>query len=1074
MKAGVQIILFSWILLIFSSHAYAQSALEVFGKNRIQYKNFEWKYISTINFEVYYYQEGNEMAYFAARHAEADFDRIADLLGYTPYSKTKIFIYNSTTDLQQSNVGLNNDAPLVGGQTNFVKSRIEIAYPGSAVAFRKELSLGIAQMYITEMMFGGSLKDMVQSSYLLSLPEWFVPGAAAYVAEGWGAEMDDYMRDIIVHKRNLRPTVLTGDEARLTGQSIWNYIAERYGKSNISNILNLTRIIRNEESSIVSTLGVYPYSNFLRDWQNFYTSINAPVINNATMPVESVRMRKNATNRFIYNEVKLSPDGKQVAYSETYRGKFRVYIRNTSTGKRKGVMSGGYRVIDQKFDQTIPLLGWRNNTQLVVIHTKEGEYAVSVYDVTKNFLSRMVNRKRLNSVVQVNNFDVSEDGKQLVMSAVKNGRNDIFLYEIGRGAISQITDDVYDDLYPQFMSSPKDIIFSSNRLTDSLKTGKQMEQNLEQTFRLYTYQPGQSTQRVTPLTETPGNSTYPIVDNDKIYFLNDMTGVTQLYRYDATSRQVQQISTFRQNLRAYDLKDNSLAYVILDKRKAFAGYSRNFTFSTPTTFIQTKRSELVLDKINPAKTLGLGTQEAQPAQGQEPAVVQNKKQLVLEPGEVDTDNYEFDNDSKKQSGTENTSTQSIIATVNEGKGKKQNVQIKGPFGYQSLFSIDNAITSLVVDPIRGLGLTFDVTMNEMLEDHVIKGGAVGFFDLASSNFYGEYRYLKKRLDVGVRYDKKTYFCDMPELEFTQRYTSHRIQLPISYPLTVSSRITVAPTLMYTRYVQAQIITGTVPPIAATGYGGFRAEYVFDNTTINGLNMIRGTRIRFRYDVYNGIMDKDSIVNTSAKNFTNLNIDFRHYQKVHRDIILAVRLAYGKFAGRAPKQYMLGGMDNWAFNNRETRTQNDPLEIKSGKDNRDILFNEFVTNMRGFAFNKLSGNSFLLLNTELRLPLIKYFYRGPITSNFFKNLQFVGFTDIGTAWSGASPFSRKNSLNTLVIRNGPFLVSVTNFKNPFLVGYGAGARTLLFGYYLKFDVAWGMEDFVVSEKPQYYFTLGYDF
>ena len=42
------------------------------------------------------------------------------------------------------------------------------------------------------MLFGGSLKDMFQSTYLLNLPSWFVLGISEYIAKGWNDEMDDY------------------------------------------------------------------------------------------------------------------------------------------------------------------------------------------------------------------------------------------------------------------------------------------------------------------------------------------------------------------------------------------------------------------------------------------------------------------------------------------------------------------------------------------------------------------------------------------------------------------------------------------------------------------------------------------------------------------------------------------------------------------------------------------------------------------------------------------------------------------------------------------------------------------
>jgi hypothetical protein len=117
----------------------------------------------------------------------------------------------------------------------------------------------------------------------------------------------------------------------------------------------------------------------------------------------------------------------------------------------------------------------------------------------------------------------------------------------------------------------------------------------------------------------------------------------------------------------------------------------------------------------------------------------------------------------------------------------------------------------------------------------------------------------------------------------------------------------------------------------------------------------------------------------------------------------------------------------------------------------------------------------LFNTELRIPIVQYFARKPIYSGFFRNLQLTGFADAGTAYSGTNPFGTDNSSNTQpVFPPGNFFsATVVNFRNPFLVGYGVGARTTLLGFYGKADVAWGQENFV-TKGPKFYFTLGYDF
>jgi outer membrane protein assembly factor BamA len=68
---------------------------------------------------------------------------------------------------------------------------------------------------------------------------------------------------------------------------------------------------------------------------------------------------------------------------------------------------------------------------------------------------------------------------------------------------------------------------------------------------------------------------------------------------------------------------------------------------------------------------------------------------------------------------------------------------------------------------------------------------------------------------------------------------------------------------------------------------------------------------------------------------------------------------------------------------------------------------------------------------------------------------------------------ENSLNTEIIQAGNFRARINNFGSAWLASYGTGIRTVLLGYYLKFDVAWPIEDYEIG-SPKFYLTLGYDF
>lgn len=360
------------LILIFYKGAEAQQAREVFGQNRIQYKGFEWNYLSSENFDVHFYGARRKVAEEALQYLESEFDRITDLLGFYPYQKTKVFLYNSITDLQQSNIGLNHTRFSAGGETEFVKPYVEIAHPGNLEEFKEELIFKMSDLMVNEMMFGGSLKDMFQNSVLLNLPEWFIEGTSYYVAHGWNEEMDDYTRQLVQSRKVNKALRFTGKEAALVGQSIWNYIVEKYGKSSINNILNYTRIIRNEEKSILITLGV-PFKQLMVDWKGFYGGMEKKVAQSYVPVPDSVRFSENHRRTLTYTTVKISPDGKKVAYAENDRGKFVVKVKSLENGKETVILNGGNRVIKQTVDYRVPLLSWADANTLGVIGVKQGQ-----------------------------------------------------------------------------------------------------------------------------------------------------------------------------------------------------------------------------------------------------------------------------------------------------------------------------------------------------------------------------------------------------------------------------------------------------------------------------------------------------------------------------------------------------------------------------------------------------------------------------------------------------------------------------------------------------------------------------
>ena len=55
---------------------------EKFGKNIVQYHQFDWHYIETQHFDIYYYDSLKKQAEFVAYHAEEGYEKIEILVQF--------------------------------------------------------------------------------------------------------------------------------------------------------------------------------------------------------------------------------------------------------------------------------------------------------------------------------------------------------------------------------------------------------------------------------------------------------------------------------------------------------------------------------------------------------------------------------------------------------------------------------------------------------------------------------------------------------------------------------------------------------------------------------------------------------------------------------------------------------------------------------------------------------------------------------------------------------------------------------------------------------------------------------
>ena len=280
---------------------------------------------------------------------------------------------------------------------------------------------------------------------------------------GWDLKMDDFIRDYLDAKHIKKEKKIQGDQAGVLGQAIWNYIAIKYGASNISNILNLTRIMHKEDVSISNTLGI-SYNQFSKNWKNYYAFGKDQIAKNYEPLVKEKIIATNKKENLYFNDVAVSESGQYIAYTENSYGKISVYLRDRDTGNETRILQGGYQVEADHVDQDLPLLDFAGDNLLGIIYFKRGFLYLATYHLETGLL----NEKPLTRFNQVKSFSLNQNGRLAIISGDTDGKSDLFLVSVLRNSVRRITSDIFDDIDPTFIPGTAAIVFSSNRPSDEL------------------------------------------------------------------------------------------------------------------------------------------------------------------------------------------------------------------------------------------------------------------------------------------------------------------------------------------------------------------------------------------------------------------------------------------------------------------------------------------------------------------------------------------------------------------------------------------------------------------------------
>jgi len=516
-------------LLLFSpaktSAQFYNGSNQTFGKNRVQFNDFHWTYYKFSDIDTYFYLNGKELAQYTARYAKIQIPKIEAKLGSLLDKKIQFIIFNNLTDLKQSNIGLmTNEDYNVGGITHIIGSKVFLYFDGNHVYFEEQIRDGIAEVLFNQMMFGGTVGQQVKTSTFFSLPDWYKVGIISWLGTEWNVEYDNRVRDGILSGRYDKVNNLTGDDAVYAGHSLWRFIAQRYGKATVSNIIHMTNMSNSIDKGFMYVIGL-PFKQLTLEWKEYYTNEYSKFADNSNVPQGLFPLKYK--NDIRYGEPTVSPYGKYLAYTTNEFGKYKIYIYDFTTGKKKKIFKRGV-TIDTKTDYSYPLLEWHPTGKLLAfINEDKGMPWLYRYNIEDKEFTKQI----LYGVQKITDFSFSDNGQLLTMTAVQKGQSDLFVFNIAASSFFKITDDVYSELNPAFINNSSRIVFSSNRENDTIGNEPELIVGVPTNYDLFVYDYKNRKDVLKRITNTPLAS--EINPNsygyNTISYLSDETGIYNSY-----------------------------------------------------------------------------------------------------------------------------------------------------------------------------------------------------------------------------------------------------------------------------------------------------------------------------------------------------------------------------------------------------------------------------------------------------------------------------------------------------------------------------------------------------------------
>ncbi len=1057
------------VTLILGLLSVAGANAQYFGRNKIQYKDHQWKVMSTPHFDIHYYEGGEEFAARAALVMEDGYETLSYKLKEVLPWRVPVILYSAHNDFLQTNVTTSLLPEGVQAFAEPSRRRIVLPFTRSFKEFQHTAIHELAHVFTFQIVYNRLLDNVFSRNYLFGMPLWFAEGLAEYLSVGWDADMDMFVRDAVIHDYLPPIYALGGYYNYKGGQSIFNYLADTYGHEKVVDIVTAMGSTRNAEAALQRTIGIGT-EELSENWHKSLKKQYWPLYPNKAEAKDLGRqLTDHIKDRGYYNtKPVISPDGERIVFFSDRDGLIDIYMMSALDGTVIRKLVTGQR--SNRFESLHVLtssIGFSPDGKLISFVAKtKGKDTVYIVRTDNGDVEH---------VIEIDSDGLaapswSPDGRHVVVSATFMGQTDLVLIDLENESQRRLTEDAADQLTPRFHPDGKRIVytyfpeitvavpedFSGEHLNELAEMNFLADGNVNNEATYDIYMLNMETGEQTVVVASDGDDSSPVIMNDgrTLIYGSNVSGVNNLHAADLETGEHYRFTDVLGGVFDPDVAEgkNRITFSAFVKGgwDVFVSddlqgmLSRRYQ-ETPVVpeLVESEPVEENLLRDTLIATGGVGPAIAIP---QAPPVAPlPTDEVITDEGIIVVDDY-----AAKIRKPESDKKDSALKSRRNLPAKRPVEGVTEPVADEEIESLGATVadykTRLAPDFIGqgagvyyatgfGFGLSNTVAMSDMLGNHRALLAFNFYRDIAESDILLNYYYLKNRVDfaVGV-FQFKNYFNSRYN-SIGQVFANNQLFSERNYG--IYGLMSVPFNTFYRMDIEVEAYNSTTELFAETTQDEFlstglllkktaefsrqvvepRLAFVHDSALFSYFGPVEGSRWRISASQGLGVSG-DAVSRTTAY------LDYRWYKRLFFRNSIAFRTLGAFSEGEDARAFALGG----------------PLTL------------------RGYEYGELIGSRIAMASVEYRYPLIDALIFGWPGRWGFTNVGGTVFFDAGAAWD-------QDQVNFVDPDSDQF-----KFGRDLYGDFGFGVYFNVGYLLLNMQFAW-QTDMVKTGDSQFFFFLG---